>query len=85
MAISGGPAYPKDATLTLQVDQAALDFYTAGRDAFARDNKAAVTAFQRGSSAVAKPPGPHGPTTLSFNLDGFSAAHDAIEKACPAH
>jgi hypothetical protein len=85
VAISGGPAYPKDATLTLQVDQASLDFYTAGRDAFARDGKAAVAAFQRGSSATAKAPGPHGPTSLSFNLDGFTAAHDAIEKACPAH
>jgi hypothetical protein len=84
VAISGGPTYPKDATVTVQVDQAALDFYTAGRDAFARDNNAAVAAFERGTTATAKIPGPR-PTTLSFNLDGFRAAHDTIEKACPAH
>jgi len=83
-AISGGPAYPKDTTVTLQVDQAGLDFYTAGHDAFARDNKAAVAAFQRGSTAVARIAGARGPATLTFSLDGFSAAHDAIEKACPA-
>lgn len=85
-AISGGPAYPKDAAMTVQVDQAGLDFYTSGRDAFARDNAAATAAFARGMTAVARVPGARGAqTTLTFNLDGFSAAHDAIEKACPAH
>jgi hypothetical protein len=83
VAISGGPTYPKDSTMTLQVDQAGLDFYTAGRDAFARDNKAAVAAFQRGSTAIARVPAAHGTQTLTFNLDGFSAAHDAMGKACP--
>ncbi len=83
VAISGGPTYPKDSTVTLQVDQAGLDFYTAGRDAFARDNKAAVAAFERGSTAIARVPAAHGTQTLTFNLDGFSAAHDAMSKACP--
>lgn len=85
VAISGGPAFPKDATLTVQVDQTGLDFYTAGHDAFARDGKAAAAAFEKGSSAVARVPGPHGTQTLTFSLDGFTAAHDAMNKACPAH
>ncbi len=69
----------------MQVDQAGLDFYTAGHDAFARDGHAAVAAFQHGTTALARIPASHGaPATLTFNLDGFTAAHDAIEKACPA-
>ncbi len=86
VAISGGPVYAKDAEITVQVDQTGLDFYTSGRDAFARDNDAATAAFARGATAVARAPTAHGgQTTLSFNLDGFSAAHDAVEKACPPH
>jgi hypothetical protein len=86
VAISGGPLYPKDAAMTVQVDQAGLDFYTSGHDAFARDNNAATAAFSRGLSAVARVPGAHGAqTTLSFNLAGFTLAHDAMDKACPAH
>jgi hypothetical protein len=86
VAISGGPAYPKDFQVTVQVDQAGLDFYTAGHDAFARDNSAATAAFTRGATAVARAPAAHGaPTTLTFNLDGFSAAHDATDKACSGH
>jgi hypothetical protein len=86
VAISGGPAYPKGADMTVQVNQAGLDFYTSGHDAFARDNNAATAAFSRGLTAVARAPGPHGAqTTLNFNLDGFTLAHDAMEKACPSH
>jgi len=86
VAISGGPAYPKDAEMTVQVDQAGLDFYTSGHDAFARDNNAATAAFSHGLSAVAHAPGPHGAqTTLTFGLEGFTLAHDAADKACPPH
>ena len=86
VAISGGPAYPKDAEMTVQVDQAGLDFYTSGHDAFARDNNAATAAFSHGLTALARVPGAHGAeTSLTFNLAGFTLAHDAVEKACPAH
>jgi hypothetical protein len=84
VAISGGPAFAKGSTLSVQVDHTALDFYTAGHDAFARDNKAAVAAFARGTTAVAHVPQAHGTSTLTFGLDGFSAAHEAMSKACPA-
>lgn len=86
VAISGAPVFPKDYTVTFQIGQTGLDFYTAGRDAFARDNKATVAAMMKGSSASARVPGskPGQITTLTFSLEGFTAAHDAIEKACPA-
>jgi invasion protein IalB len=71
-------------TVTVQVDQAGYDFYTAGRNAFARDGKATVAAFQKGSRAIARSPGPHdAPVTDTFSLKGFKSAYTATVKACP--
>ena len=83
VAISAGPLYPKGAGAMVEVGQTALDFYTSGHDAFARDGHAAVVAFERGATAVLRPPG-KGAHPLDFSLTGFSAAHAAIRKACPA-
>jgi hypothetical protein len=88
VALSAGFAYASGATVTVQVDQTGLDFYTAvpqpGRNAFARDGKAAVAAFQKGSSALARSPGPRNTAIVdTFNLRGFSAAYAAINHACP--
>mgnify|MGYP005814535587 CR=1 FL=1 len=85
VALSAGYAYPANATVTLQVDQTTLDFYTAQRSAFARDGRAAVQAFAKGRQVVAKGPGPRGASvTDTFSLRGFEAAYAAISKACPA-
>ena len=51
VAITAGYTFPKGAAVTLQVLAVGLDFYTAGSDAFARDGKASVAAFQKGSEA----------------------------------
>jgi invasion protein IalB len=84
VAIEAGFDYAKDAAVTVQVDQTGLDFFTRGSDAYARDGKAAVAAFQRGQRAIARSPGPHGQqVTDTFSLKGFSAAYAAIVKACP--
>ncbi len=83
VAIEAGFSYAPNATVTVQVDQTGLDFYTAGRDAFARDGKAAVVAFAKGSRAIARSPGPKD-VTATFSLKGFGKAYDAIVKACPA-
>ncbi|MEA2725834.1 MAG: hypothetical protein QOD93_4381 [Acetobacteraceae bacterium] len=83
VAIEAGFAYPANATVTVQVDQAGLEFYTAGRNAFARDGKAAVTAFGKGSRAIARSPGPK-EVTDTFSLKGFGQAYAAIVKACPS-
>jgi Invasion associated locus B (IalB) protein len=85
VAIEAGFDYPKDASVTVQVDQTGLDFFTRLRDAYARDGKAAVAAFQKGQRAIARSPGPHGQQVVdTFSLKGFSAAYAAIIKACPA-
>jgi len=83
VAIEAGLAYGKDATVTVQVDQTGLEFYTSGRNAFARDGKAAVTAFNKGSRAIARSPAPK-EVTDTFSLKGFGQAYAAIVKACPA-
>ncbi len=86
VAISAGFPYHKDAAVTVQVETAGLDFYTAQSSAFARDGKAAVTAFMKGEQALARSPGPREGQTVvdTFSLRGFSAAYAAINKACPA-
>ncbi len=84
VAIEAGFAYAANAAVTVQVDQAGLDFYTSQRNAFARDGKAAVAAFQKGSRAIARSPGPKDTqVTDTFSLAGFGAAYAAIVKACP--
>ena len=85
VALSAGFAYASGATVTLQIDQTGLDFYTAQRNAFARDGKAAVAAMEKGREAQARSPGPRNtPVVDTFSLRGFSAAYAAIAKACPA-
>lgn len=84
VAIASGYAYPANAAVAVQVDQTGLDFYTAQRNAFARDGKAAVAAFQKGSRAIARAPGPReGQVTDTFSLSGFGDAYKAIVKECP--
>lgn len=85
VAFSAGFAMAQNAETSLQVDQAALGFYTAGRFAFARDGAAAVAALAKGRQATMRSPGPHGArVTDTFSLRGFEQAYAAIVKACPA-
>jgi hypothetical protein len=86
VAISTGSDYVKDAAVSVQVATTGLDFYTAQRNAFARDGKAAVTAFGKSAQAQARSPGPREGQVVvdTFSLHGFSAAYAAIAKACPA-
>jgi hypothetical protein len=84
VAIEAGFAFAANATVSVQADQTGLDFYTDKRAAFARDGRAAVTAFRASARAVARSPGPHEATvTDTFSLKGFTAAYEAISKACP--
>ena len=79
VAITAGYTFPKGAAV-------GLDFYTSGSDAFARDGKASVAAFQKGSEAISRSPGPRDGQVMvdTFSLRGLSAAYAAINKACPA-
>ncbi len=85
VALSAGYAYPRNAAVTVNVGQRELAFYTGGNSAFARDGRAAVTAFRGGANAVARGPraGGRGTATDTFSLSGFSAAYDAISQECP--
>jgi hypothetical protein len=83
VAIEAGLSYAANATVTVQVDQAGLEFYTAGRNAFARDGKVAVSAFGKASRAISRSPGSK-EVTDTFSLKGFGQAYAAIVKACPA-
>ena len=86
VAITAGYTYPKSAAVTMQVGTTGLDFYTSASDAFARDGKAAVAAFQKGEQALTRGPGPREGQVMAdtYSLKGFSAAYAEINKACPA-
>jgi hypothetical protein len=83
VAIEAGLSYAPNVAVTVQVDQAGLEFYTSGRNAFAREGKATVAAFGKGSRAIARSPAPK-EVTDTFSLKGFGQAYAAIVKACPA-
>jgi hypothetical protein len=84
VAISAGFTYAPGAAVAAQADTTSLEFYTAQRSAFARDGKAAVAAFQKARQVLARSPNPKGGTvTDQFSLRGFTAAYNAINKACP--
>jgi invasion protein IalB len=85
VAIEAGFQFAPNAAVTLQVDQAAHDFYTSQRNAFARDGKAVVASLEKGSRAIVRSPRPkEDPVTDTFSLKGFADAYKAITKACPA-
>lgn len=85
VAISAGFAYPANADVSVQVDKTELAFFTAGRSAFATEGKQAIDAFERGTTAVARSPGPRNTRVQdTFSLRGFTASYEAINKACPA-
>ena len=50
VAIEAGFSYAANASVTVQIDQAGLEFYTSGRNAFARDGKAADSPERSGPS-----------------------------------
>ncbi len=83
VAIEAGFSYAANAAVTVRADRTALEFYTSGRNAFARDGKAAVAAFGKASQVVALSPAPKD-VTDTFSLKGFDKAYAAIVKACPA-
>ncbi|MFM7414521.1 MAG: invasion associated locus B family protein [Alphaproteobacteria bacterium] len=86
VAITAGYAYPRNAEVTVAIGPTNLPFYTGGNSAFARDGAAVVAAMRGGNRATARGPaaGGRGTANDQFSLAGFSAAHDAISRECPA-
>ncbi|MBV9654263.1 MAG: hypothetical protein JOZ42_06835 [Acetobacteraceae bacterium] len=85
VAISAGFQYPTGAEVTAQLEQSALNFYTSGNSAFARESAVAVAALQKARQIVARSPNPRGGGQIvdTFSLRGFNQAYQAINKACP--
>ena len=84
VAMEAGYGYVQNAAVTVNADQTSLEFYTAARAAFARNGRAAITAFESASRATARGPGPRDTKVVdTFSLKGFAAAYAAISKACP--
>jgi invasion protein IalB len=85
VALNAGFVYAANASVAVQIDKLAVDFYTAQRYAFARDGLAVIAALQKASTATAKSPvSKAADVTDNFSLKGFKLAYDAITKACPA-
>jgi hypothetical protein len=84
VAIEAGFAFAPNATINVRTDKTELEFYTHQRSGFARNHQDAVTAFRAAGHATVRSPGPREATiTDTFSLKGFSAAYEAIGKACP--
>jgi invasion protein IalB len=84
VTLTAGYTYPKKAVVSLDAGSGPISFYTDGGTAFTSSNTAAITAFQQGSTAIAKSSAPGGVTvTDNFSLAGFSDAYSAITAACP--
>lgn len=84
VSVTSGYDYPRDGKVKLTVGSSVFSFYTQKNVAFAADGKSAVTAFRIANTAKVASSGPHGhdDVTDQFSLSGFSAAYDAIVKAC---
>jgi hypothetical protein len=84
-ALSAGFLLSGHEDARLQAGSTKMDFYIAGRSAFAHDNAAAIATFGHEPSVSARMNGPRGITaTDHFSLQGFSGAYAALAKACPA-
>lgn len=85
VVVNATAPYPAKSEVAVQIDsQPAMSFYTSGKGAFARDGKAAVIDMQKGNGATANWDAKDGKKSLKFSLAGFTAAYNAITKACPA-
>jgi predicted aspartyl protease len=86
VAIEAGFAFIPNVSVTMQIENVGLDFYTHQRAAFARNGSAVVSSMARSSTGVGtvRSPGPNGEqVTDTFSMRGFAAAYAAISRACP--
>jgi hypothetical protein len=87
VSVIAGYTYKKDSDVTLSIDgKEPIKLFTDGDTAWARDAAAdgkAVAAMRAGSKMVVKGTSSRGTlTTDTYSLSGFTAAHNAINKAC---
>lgn len=85
VAFSAGFDYAAGAEAEVAIDAGKSQFYTAKRNAYARDGHAIVVALQKAQKVVIT--SPHAQKTKvvdTFSPKGFGKAYEAIGKACPA-
>lgn len=86
VSVEAGYAYREGSETTLLIGGQSFQLFTQGSGAWARDaetDRAIVEAMKRGLEMVVKGTSARGtPTTDTYSLNGFSAAHAAISKAC---
>ena len=87
VALATGFALARGAVSELEVgDKEYRSYGVVQSNAFFQGGEELVAAFRRGRDAEARTPGPNGRGTVTdtFPLSGFTAAYEAISKACPA-
>ena len=81
-----GYPFEKNSQAAYSIDGRRYTLFTMGDGAWAYDSKAdntIVGAMRRGKTLVVKGTSTHGATTTdTYSLIGFTAAHEAIDKAC---
>ena len=86
VSVVAGYTYKQGSTVELDVDGQDFALYTNEGNAWADDqtDKSLVRAMKAGVEMVIKGTSSRGTlTTDSYSLRGFTAAYDAISKACP--
>jgi len=86
VAVSAGYTLPRGAEVALTVgDSESKSYATVQSSAFFGGGDRLVGTFRSGREAVARSPAPSGgrAVTDTFSLGGFTAAYEAISRACP--
>ena len=85
ISLAQGITYSKHAKVTLTVGSTDLKFFYKDAMAYALHKGPTIQAFLAGNAVTATASAPHAADVVDhFGLDGFSAAYQAIVKACPA-
>ena len=86
VSVTAGYPYKKDGVVTVVVDGKKFELFTDQDTAWSRDavgDKTLVAALRAGTTMVVTGSSARGTlTTDTYSLSGFSAAHNAIGKAC---
>jgi invasion protein IalB len=86
VSVNAGYAYRKGSEVTVSIGGDSFQLFTDGAHAYAFDakaDKALVEAMKRGASMTVVGTSSRGtPTTDTYSLIGFTAAHQAALKAC---
>jgi hypothetical protein len=86
VSIYTGYTYKKDSDVTLAIDGQDFELFTDGDTAWARDaetDRKLVQAMVRGNRMVVRGTSSRGTLTIdTYSLSGFTAARNAINKAC---